>query len=111
MVITLLAMNYAGAHGSFTSVSFENSGFVSSMENGISGFTTFSDGSGVTTGFLSPAAINPAGIEDIEREENDAQVRIYSLDGIYQGSEFDKLKKGIYLVKQGENVRKIIKDR
>ena len=49
-----------------------------------------------------------SGISSVEDAGN-APVEVYTLNGVKVGSSLDGLKKGIYLVKKGNKVQKVLK--
>ena len=49
-----------------------------------------------------------SGISSVEDAVN-APVEVYTLNGVKVGSSLDGLKKGIYLVKKGNKVQKVLK--
>ncbi len=53
---------------------------------------------------------NPVAVENVEAAlENDAQVEVYTLGGVKVGDSLNGLAKGIYVVKQGNQVKKVVK--
>ena len=53
---------------------------------------------------------NPVAVENVEAAlENDAPVEVYTLGGVKVGDSLNGLAKGIYVVKQGNQVKKVVK--
>ncbi len=48
-------------------------------------------------------------VENVGVEVNNAPIEVYSLDGTMVGNSLDGLRRGIYIVKQGDKVKKVIK--
>ncbi len=53
--------------------------------------------------------IDPAGVENISIDSADVITKVYNLSGIYVGDSTDRLAPGIYIVRQGDRVNKVIK--
>lgn len=51
----------------------------------------------------------PTGIADVNNDVNAAKV-VYNLNGMVVGNTTDGLKPGVYIVKQGKSVKKVVVD-
>lgn len=96
----------ANADGSFKIMNVAKSKYIQYSEK-YSRYGSYNTESGLMP-FLYKYTDKGTGIADVV-DNADAPVEIYSLSGVKVGSSLDGLKSGIYLVKQGNKVRKVMK--